>query len=253
MIEIKTSREIQLLKALAKDVESILFLAGESLSNFATTYDIQKFVMTEFKKKKISSAFHGYSGYPEYICVSLNDEVVHGIPRKNRYLKKGDLIKIDIGGLRDGFIADVAFTFGGNQETKKLIEIAVEALNAGGFEAKPGRFVGDISRAVEDVAKKYKLGVIKNFVGHGIGRKLHEEPQIPNYYISDGCRLEKNMILCIEPMFSTGSGDTVIDVDGWTARTADGSFAVHVEGMVVVDNPPQILTPIIFNYGKNSS
>ncbi|MCS7184323.1 MAG: type I methionyl aminopeptidase [bacterium] len=252
MLEIKTQREIDILKRLCVELENILFDTGSRIAEFKTTYDIQTYILNKFKSRGIKSAFYKYNGYPEYICVSINDEVVHGIPKKNKFINENDLVKIDIGGIMDGLIADIAYSFGG-LKYQKLINAAVEALNAAVKNAVPGNYVGNISKSIEAVAKKYNLGIIKSFVGHGIGRNLHEDPQIPNYYINDGIKLEKNMVLCIEPMFCLGSGETTIDLDGWTARTSDRSIAVHIEGMVVVDVEPIILTPRIFGlYGKSS-
>ncbi len=195
------------------------------------------------------SAFAGYRGYPGTICISVNDEVVHGIGRADRFFQEEDIVSIDIGIEFDGAIGDTALTFGFLEKqpdkVERLLTGTYEALMAGIAEARGGNFVRDISRAVETTAKRYRLGVVEQYVGHGCGTKLHEPPEIPNFVTnSRGPRLEPGMILCIEPMLNLGTARVTTDtVDHWTVRTNDGAYSAHFEHMILVtDQEPEILT-----------
>ncbi|NOY74809.1 MAG: type I methionyl aminopeptidase [Kiritimatiellaeota bacterium] len=195
------------------------------------------------------SAFFGYKGYPGQICISVNDEVVHGIGSPARRVEHGDVLSLDIGIELNGFIGDNATTMvvGGtvpSSDVQRLLDGTREALEKGVRSALAGNRVRDISAAVEKTAKRYKLGIVREYVGHACGRNLHEPPEIPNYAVRDrGPELRPGMVLAIEPMLNLGGKDVVTDKDKWTVRTRDGSISAHFEHMVLVtNNKPEILT-----------
>ncbi len=183
------------------------------------------------------SAFLGYRNYPGHICVSLNDEVVHGIPGRRR-IKVGDIVSIDVGVLYQGYVGDTATTVivgATKPDVLRLLVVAREALDRGIMNAVEGKRVSDISRAIEDTAMEYGFSVVRDFVGHGIGRDMHEDPPIPNYVSRDrGPRLRQGMTLAIEPMLNMGSGDVRLMDDRWTVKTLDGKLSAHFEHTVAV-------------------
>ena len=194
------------------------------------------------------SAFLGYCGFPGQICISLNDEVVHGIGVDNRYVVEGDIISVDVGVNLNGFIGDNAETIavGGssNELVTHLLEKTRLSLHEGIKAAIKGNYIRDISCAVQKVAQKAKLGIVREYVGHGCGVKLHEPPEIPNYKTADrGPKLKNGMILAIEPMLNLGTHKVKTDKDGWTVRTIDAKLSAHFEHMILIsDNKPEILT-----------
>lgn len=194
------------------------------------------------------SAFLGYKGFPGQICISINDEVVHGIGSADTIFRKGDLVSIDVGVNIGGFIGDTAtsFVIGGeaDSESARLMEVTEKALWAGISVAKKGNFVSDISGAVERIAKSAKLGIVKEYVGHGCGCELHEPPEIPNYSVGKkGAPLKPGMTLAIEPMLNLGTHSVTTDPDGWTVRTKDGKRSAHFEHMILItENEPEVLT-----------
>ncbi len=195
-----------------------------------------------------TSAFLGYHGYPAQICISLNDEVVHGIARANRIVNTGDVLSLDIGVNLNGFIGDNATTFivGGNpsSDIERLLVNTEKALMEGLKQARSGNYIRDISAAIERVARSARLGVVREYVGHGCGISLHEPPEVPNFVCAyRGPRLVPGMVLAVEPMFNLGSHKVYTESDMWTVRTADGSVSAHFEHMVLVtENEPEILT-----------
>jgi len=195
-----------------------------------------------------SSAFRGYRGFPGEICISLNDEVVHGIGRNDRVMQVGDLVSMDVGVRLDGCIGDTAtsFVIGGTRDpdTLRLLAGTREALTAGISAARPGHRVRDISAAIEAAAREHRLGVVRDYVGHGVGTALHEPPEIPNYVVRNrGPELRAGMVLAIEPMLNLGTYRVAVDKDGWTVRTADGRLSAHFEHMILLTNAdPEILT-----------
>lgn len=194
------------------------------------------------------SAFLGYRNYPGQICISVNDEVVHGIGRADRFLQGGDVVSLDVGVSIDGCIGDTATTFvigdNADPEVERLLTDTQRALAEGIKAARAGSFVRDISRAVENVAKQAKLGVVREYVGHGCGRELHEPPEIPNFTsVKKGPQLRPGMVLAIEPMLNLGTYRVFTETDGWTVRTIDGRVSAHFEHMVLItDSEPEILT-----------
>lgn len=195
------------------------------------------------------SAFLGYGGFPGNICISLNEEVVHGIGRASRIMTEDDIVSIDVGVEIEGGIGDTALTFALKPNPSPAVEMLLkttnDALMAGIEQAVCGNYLNDVCSAIEKVAKSQKLGVVREFVGHGVGIKLHEPPEIPNFRMaSKGPKLQKGMILAIEPMFNLGSEKITVDrIDHWTVRTKDKSLSAHFEHTVLItDNKPEILT-----------
>jgi len=203
----------------------------------ATTREIEQFADNRIRSLGGKSAFRGYRGYPSCICTSINEEVVHGIP-SSRKLKEGDIISIDLGVLFEGFFGDAAYTFPVgriDEEAALLMKVTEEALYCGIDKAVVGNRVNDISHAIQQHAEQHGFSVVKTFVGHGIGRQLHEEPQVPNFGIpGQGPRLRQGMTLAIEPMINAGTFEVNVLEDGWTAVTADGKRSAHYEHTVVV-------------------
>jgi methionyl aminopeptidase len=192
-------------------------------------------------------AFKGYRGYPKTLCTSLNNQVIHGIPSKTVVLKSGDIISVDVGAIVEGFYGDAAMTFPvGNisAEAERLAKVTEESLYRGIEQAKPGNRLFDISHAVQHHVESHGYSVVREFVGHGIGRNMHEDPQIPNFgQAGQGPRIKPGMVFAIEPMVNLGDSATVVTDDGWTAVTVDGSLSAHFEHTVaVMPDGPWILT-----------
>ncbi len=247
MIHRKTAAEIAIMKEGGRCVAKVLKRMKEVVRPGITTMDIAREADRMGRALGIVPAFKGYNGYPAVICVSVNEEVVHGIPSSNRILRDGDIVGLDFGALYNGFYADAAVTLPvgeTSQDTQRLLDVTREALFIGIEAAQVGNRIGDISQAVQNHVENNGYSVVKVFVGHGIGRNLHEEPQVPNYGESQwGARLKKGMTLAIEPMVNAGTDGVHVLDDGWTAVTSDGSLSAHFEHTIAVtDNGPMILT-----------
>ena len=247
MIHRKSAAEIAIMHEGGRIVAKVLQRMKEVVRPGITTMDIAEEADQMARTLDVVPAFKGYNGYPAVICVSVNEEVVHGIPSRSRVLKDGDIVGLDFGALHNGFYADAAVTLSVGEtppETLRLLEVTRDALYIGIEAAVVGNRIGDISHAVQSHVESNGLSVVKVFVGHGIGRNLHEEPQVPNYGDSQwGVRLKKGMTLAIEPMVNVGSDDVRVLEDGWTAVTSDGSLSAHFEHTIAVtDNGPKILT-----------
>ena len=246
MIILKDKQEIEKMKRAGK----ILAEAARKLQGIIRpgikTVELDVFAREEFDKQRVVSAFKGYRGYPAHICTSVNEEVVHGIPGERR-LKDGDVLSVDMGITVDGYCADMAFTSAvgkARPEIKKYVALAKEALAKGIRQARVGNHISDISHAVQQHAEQNDFSVVRDFVGHGIGKSLHEEPQIPNFgRPHEGPRIEEGMVLAIEPMLNLGSWEVEILDNGWTAVTKDGKLSFHFEHTVaVLEKGPCILT-----------
>lgn len=254
MISIKTESEIKTMREGGKILAEILEQLAVAVQPGISTFDLEKLARKLVSFYKVEPSFLGYQNFPAALCVSINDEVVHGVPSVTRILKEGDIISLDMGILYEGFNVDSALTvpvLGGltrdqwakdNPKLNKLIETTKTALNAGIKQAKVGNRLGKISNTIQGVIEKEGFSVIREMVGHGVGRKLHEEPQIPNYgHPDDGPVLEEGMVLAIEPMVS--AGDWHLVQDGLTYKTKDGSYAAHFEHTVAITkNGAQVLT-----------
>ena len=212
-----------------------------------STMDIDKFVEDTIRAHGMIPAFKGYGGFPGSACVSVNEEVVHGIPSQKRILREGDIVSVDIGCIYKGYNSDAARTYGVgkiSEEAQRLIDAARESFFEGLKFCKVGYRLSDVSHAIQKRVEEDGFGVIRDFVGHGIGRELHEDPQIPNYgKPGRGPRLAPGMVLAIEPMISEGTYEVEVLLDNWTAVTADGKLAAHYENTVVItDGEPELLT-----------
>lgn len=213
-----------------------------------TTFDLDQLAGELIRETGGKSAFLGYYGYPGNICISVNEEVVHGIGRPNRILLETDIVSIDVGVEINGAIGDTAKTIYFKKpphDIERLLKGTQEALMAGIAQARSGNHIRHISQAVESTARKFRLGVVREYVGHGCGLKMHEPPEVPNFVSgARGVRLEPGMILCIEPMLNLGSAEVTVDKqDHWTVRTRDRAWSAHFEHMVLItENEPEILT-----------
>lgn len=246
MILLKSPSEIVKMEAAGRIVAEVLEALKEIVRPGVTTREIERFADERIRGLGGRPAFKGYRGYPASICTSVNDEVVHGIPSSRR-LMDGDIISVDLGVLKDGFYGDAAVTVPVgpvSPETAGLISATESALYAGIENAVVGKRVNDISHAIQTHIESRGYSVVRVFVGHGIGRSLHEEPQVPNYGMpGQGTRLKEGMTLAIEPMVNAGDYEVRILDDGWTAVTVDGSRSAHFEHTVLVTSEgPRILT-----------
>jgi methionyl aminopeptidase len=247
VIIIKSQAEINKIAAACRIVAEVLGNLKSLVTAGVSTSEVEAFAEAQIKAKKAIPAFKGYRGYPASVCVSLNDQVVHGIPSPKVKLKNGDIVSVDLGVLLDGFYGDGAITIPVGEVSPvsaKLIRVTKEALYAGIGKSVIGNRISDISAAIQQHVEANGFSVVRAFVGHGIGRSLHEEPQVPNFgRPGQGSRLKDGMTLAIEPMVNTGSPDVKILDDGWTAVTADGGLSAHFEHTIVITKKgPKILT-----------
>jgi methionyl aminopeptidase len=246
MIILKSPEEIERIAESCRIVADTIEAIKNMVKPGLTTTDVESFADTYIKELGGIPAFKGYRGYPASICTSLNDEVIHGIPSK-RVLQGGDILSIDLGVYKNGFFGDGAITIPVGQITpalKRLLRVTEESLHIGIMNAIVGNRVSDISYAIQRHVESHGFSVVKAFVGHGIGRELHEDPQIPNFGLPGrGPRLREGMTLAIEPMVNLGSHEVFVLDDGWTAVTADGKPSAHFEHTVLVTSEgPRILT-----------
>jgi methionyl aminopeptidase len=207
--------------------------------------DVEAFIVSRGAK----SAFKGYRGYPATVCISINEEVVHGIPSPKRKLREGDIVGLDLGCIVEGYYADCAITLPVGEVTprvQELLDVTRESLDKAIVQCRPGNRIGDVSHAVQTHCESHGFGVVRAFVGHGIGRSLHEEPQVPNFgEAGTGKPLKAGMVLAIEPMVTMGTWEVRVLEDRWTAVTQDGSWAAHFEDTIAItDNGPEVLTRV---------
>ena len=237
MITIRSDKELVLLEEASRVVLETLDVVERAVAPGVTTDELDRIAEAEIRRRGARPAFVGYRGYPKTLCTSINDEVVHGIPG-NRKLKDGDIVGIDCGAVVGGYFGDAARTMAVGKidpEKVKLLEATRKGLEAGIAAARVGNRVSDIGAAVEAVAIPHGYGVVRDFVGHGVGTALHEEPQVPNYGPGGrGSLLRAGMVIAIEPMFNLGRAEVSTDGDGWTVRTRDGSPSAHFENTVVI-------------------
>lgn len=247
MIIIKSAQEIEFMREAGKVAGRILRELENVIKPGISTMDIDLFVEKTIRDSGMIAAEKGYCGFPASACVSINEQVVHGIPSKSKILKEGDIVSVDLVVEHKGYMADAARTYGVGKispEAKHLMETAKEAFFNGVEFAKEGYRLSDISDAIQKTVEGEGFGVIRDFVGHGIGSSMHEDPQIPNYgKPGKGPRLQKGMTLAIEPMITQGSYEVDVLQDNWTAVTVDGGLAAHYENTVVItDGEPELLT-----------
>jgi methionyl aminopeptidase len=244
----KSAAEIEKMRRSGGIVRQVLNHVRGLVTPGATTMDLERAAEKQIKELGVKPAFKGYYDYPCVLCTSINEEIVHGIPSEKRVLKAGDIVSIDCGVVLDGYYGDAAITVPVDgsitPELSKLLEVTEASLYRGIEAARIGNAVGDVGASVQEFVEANGFSVVREFVGHGIGTRLHEEPQVPNYGTrGHGARLREGMVLAIEPMVNSGHPGTRVLDDKWTAVTADGSYSAHFEHCVAVTKDgPMILT-----------
>jgi methionyl aminopeptidase len=244
----KSAAEIDKMRRSGRIVRQVLDHVRALVGPAVTTMDLERAAAQKMKELGAKPAFKGYNDYPCVLCTSINEEIVHGIPSEKRVLKAGDIVSIDCGVVVEGFYGDAAITVpvdgSVSEERRKLLEVTEASLYKGIEQARVGNAVGDVGAAVQEYVEANGFSVVREFVGHGIGTRLHEEPQVPNFGLRGrGTRLREGMVLAIEPMVNSGAPEARVLDDKWTAVTADGSSSAHFEHCVAVtEDGPVILT-----------
>ena len=249
MIVLRTAKEIDMMRKACQISAEALQIAGEAVKPGVTTYEIDQIAYRYIKKQGAEPNFLNYNGFPATACISINDEVIHGIPSKNRVLKEGDIVSIDLGAKVNGYNGDNAATFACgtiSDEAKRLCDTTRESLYLGIEQAIAGNRIGDIAFAIQSYCEERGFSVVREFTGHGIGTHLHEDPSVPNYGTAGrGQRLLPGMIIAIEPMINMGSKAIKCLPDGWTVKTLDGKLSAHFEHTVAITKgEPMILTKL---------
>jgi methionyl aminopeptidase len=245
-IIIKSRNEIATMREAGRIVSRTLQTLAEDIRPGMRTQELDAICVQELTRYGARSSFKGYRGFPANLCVSINNEIVHGIPGE-RILREGDVVSLDVGAVLDGFQGDAAITVGVGDispEARRLLEATEGALRVGIAAARKGARLGDISSAIQNYAESRGFSVVREYTGHGIGREMHEEPQIPNFGLpGQGIVLREGMTLAIEPMVNAGDWHTVVCDDHWTVVTADGSLSAHFEHTIAItEGEPEILT-----------
>jgi methionyl aminopeptidase len=247
VIVLKSAREIELMRRGGRVLAGLIDHLRATVKGGMSTLEIDEDVEAFIAAAGARPAFKGYRGFPATVCVSINEEVVHGIPSAHRRLKEGDIVGLDLGCIVEGYYADCAFTMAIGEvpaAVQRLLDVTRESLDHAIAQCRPDRRLGDVSHAVQAHVERHGFGIVRAFVGHGIGRALHEEPQVPNFgEAGRGVQLRAGMVLAIEPMVTMGGPDVRILEDGWTAVTQDGSLAAHFEHTIAVtEDGPDVLT-----------
>lgn len=247
MIVLKTSRELALMREAGRISQRALREAGKAVEPGVSTWELDKIVKNYIEKAGAKPSFLGYGGFPASACISVNHVVIHGIPSKKQILKEGDIVSIDVGACLNGFHGDNAWTFpcgDVSKEAQDLMDATRESLFAGIAAALKGARLGDIGHAVQEYVEARSYSVVRDFVGHGVGTSLHEDPSVPNYgKPGRGVRLTPGMVIAIEPMINAGTKSVRVLEDGWTTVTTDGSLSAHFEHTVAITpDGPVILT-----------
>lgn len=237
-IVLKSAKEIEKMRRAGRVVREVLELVRRRVKPGATTYDLEKAAQERLDELGVKAAFKGYHGFPCVLCTSVNNEVVHGIPSPKRVLKQGDIVSVDFGVVVDGYYGDAAITVPVGKvdaDAERLLKVTEASLKAGIAAVRPGATLGDVGAAVQGVVEGEGFSVVRDFVGHGIGVSMHEEPQVPNFgQVGRGMRLKAGMVIAIEPMVNAGKPDVTVLPDGWTAVSTDGSMSAHFEHTVAV-------------------
>lgn len=247
MVVIKTARELSKMKDACRISAEALRVAGEAVKPGVTTYEIDTIVRKYIEKQGATPSFLGYGGFPASACISVNNVVIHGIPSKKHILKEGDIVSVDVGAYYEGFHGDNAFTFPCGKisaQAQALLDATRESLYEGINKALAGNRIGDIGSAVQQYAEARSYSVVRDFVGHGVGAKLHEDPSVPNYGTPGrGVRLIPGMTIAIEPMINEGTYEVRVLDDEWTTVTKDGKLSAHFEHTVAITpDGPKIMT-----------
>ena len=246
MITLKSEREIELMRRAGKITAAARALAGEMVKPGVTTQEIDKAVYRFIRSQGAQPSFLNYNGYPASVCVSANDEVIHGIPGK-RVLKEGDIVSVDVGAYIGGFHGDCAATYACGKisdEAQKLIDVTRQSFYEGIKFAREGNRLSDVSHAVQEYVEANGFSVVREYVGHGIGRNMHESPEVPNFGLpGHGPKLLRGMTLAVEPMVNAGAAAIRQMPDGWTVKTRDGKYAAHYENTILITaGEPELLT-----------
>lgn len=248
MITKKSREEIKLMKMAGDIVAQVHFAMKSAVKPGVSTKELDDIAFDIIKKNKAIPTFKGYRGFPATICASINDEVVHGIPSDKRILEEGDVVAVDVGATFKGLVGDSAWTYAVGEisdDKKRLLEGTEKALFAAIDKMRAGNTLNDVGGAVEDVAKEYGLGIVRQYGGHGVGRNMHEEPFVFNYRAGDTTVLKPGMTIAIEPMLNLGGDDVYEHADGWTVSTVDKKDSAHFEHTVLVtEDEPVILTQL---------
>jgi methionyl aminopeptidase len=248
MIHIKNKSSIAKMEAAGQLLAEIFNMISLYIHENVSTLELDAWIENQLREKGLVSQTKGYHGYRHVSCISVNEEVVHGVPMRNKILRKGDLVKIDICASWQGYCADMARAFFVGAEVplhvQQLVNVAQQALDKGIEQARAGNRLSDISAAIQVEVERHGFGIVRDFAGHGIGKKMHEEPEVLNYgNPGQGPLLRPGMALAIEPMITMGKHDVYVTNDGWTVKTKDKSLAAHVEDTVVItEDAPKILT-----------
>jgi methionyl aminopeptidase len=258
VILLKSQRELALMRQAGHVLAALTDRLPAWVVAGVSTQEIDDEVEAFIRGRGAAPAFKGYRGFPATICISINEEVVHGIPSPHRRVKEGDIVGLDLGCIVDGYYADCAFTLAVGEvpaRVRELLAVTRDSLALAIDECRPGRRLSDLSHAVQGHVEAHGFGVVRQFVGHGIGRELHEDPQVPNFgEPGRGPQLRPGMVLAIEPMVTMGSWEVRILEDGWTAVTVDGSLAAHFEHTVAVtENGPEVLTSTGWPAGRGAA
>lgn len=246
MIKLKSPREIAIMRDAGRIVAECHAMLAEKIVPGVTTKELDRLVEAYIRKAGATPSFKGYNGFPASICVAVDDVICHGFPSSKK-LKQGEIVTIDIGAFYKGYHGDRGWTYAVGEvapEARKLMEVTEQSLFLGIEQCRAGNRVGDISHAIQTYAESFDYGVVREFTGHAVGQELHESPEIPHFgQPGTGALLREGMVIAIEPMITLGDWRSTVDVDGWTARTADGSLCAQYEHTVAITaNGPEILT-----------
>ena len=246
MITLKSAREIELMRRAGKITAAARALAGEMVKPGVTTQEIDKAVYRFIRSQGAEPSFLNYNGYPASICISVNDEIIHGIPGK-RVLKEGDLVSVDVGAFIGGYHGDCAATYACGKisdEAQRLIDVTKQSFFEGIRYAREGGRLSDVSHAIQEYVEANGFSVVREYVGHGIGRNMHESPEVPNFGVAGhGPKLLRGMTLAVEPMVNAGTAAIKQMSDGWTVKTRDGKYAAHYENTILITpDEPELLT-----------
>ncbi len=247
MVQIKNSEQLASMRKAGRITGEAILAAREHIREGVSTKELDTIIRAYIEKCGAKPSFLGYGGFPGSACISINNEVIHGIPSAKRFLKEGDIVKIDVGAYIGGFHGDSANTFGVgkiSKEAEKLISVTRESFYRGVQMAKAGGRVGDIGYTIQSFAEGLGYGVVRKFVGHGVGKELHEDPEVPNFGTAGrGARLYPGMTIAVEPMINIGTREVKVLDDEWTVVTADGSLSAHYEHTIAIaDGEPILLT-----------
>lgn len=249
MVSLKNSEQLRIMREAGRITGEALLVAEEAIRPGISTKELDRLIRAHIEKSDARPSFLGYGGFPGSACISVNREVIHGIPSSKKILCEGDVVKVDVGACYRGFHGDSARTFPVGKiddEALRLITVTKQSFYAGLAKAIPGNRIGDISAAVQKCAEDAGFGVVRKFVGHGIGEELHEDPEVPNFgKVGHGVRLYPGMVIAIEPMINEGTHEVKVLADQWTVVTADGLRSAHYEHTVAITNDgPVLLTEV---------